>query len=236
MDDQHEEFLQMRRAPMPAAEIAVVAVVAGAGLEEVFRSLGTSFIIPGGQTMNPSCSDIVQAVDLVPSDKVIVLPNNKNIVPSAKQAATVSKKKLMVLPTHSIPQGLAAMLAFNCEMELESNLNEMARAQERVRSIEITKAVRDVKLGQLQMKKGDFIGLIDGKIKVTSDNLTDTVANTLKIAGAEEADIATLYYGDEIESEEARSLGQVLQAIHPNMEVEIVEGGQPHYSYVIALE
>ncbi len=236
MDDQHEEFLQMRRAPMPAAEIAVVAVVAGAGLEDVFRSLGTSFIIPGGQTMNPSCSDIVQAVDLVPSDKVIVLPNNKNVVPSAKQAATVSKKKLMVLPTHSIPQGLAAMLAFNCEMELESNLNEMAKAQEGVRSVEITRAVRDTKLGQLQIKKGDFIGLVDGKIRVAGDNLTETVANTLKIAGAEEADIATFYYGDEIESEEARSLGQVLQAKHPNMEVEIVEGGQPHYSYVIALE
>jgi hypothetical protein len=86
------------------------------------------------------------------------------------------------------------------------------------------------------MKKGDFIGLVDGKIKVAGDNLTETVANTLKIAGAEEADIATLYYGDEIESEEARSLGQVLQAKYPNMEVEIVEGGQPHYSYVIALE
>jgi hypothetical protein len=236
MDDQHKEFLQMRRAPMPAAEIAVVAVVAGEGLGNVFRSLGTTDIILGGQTMNPSCSDILQAVDLVPSDKVIVLPNNKNVIPAAKQAVTVSKKKLMVLPTRSIPQGLAAMLAFNCEMELEPNLDAMAKAQELVRSVEITRAVREAKLGQLQMRKGDFIGLIDGKIKVASDDLTETVANTLKMAGAEEADIATLYYGDEIESEEARSLGQVLQAKYPNMEVEIVEGGQPHYSYVIALE
>jgi DAK2 domain fusion protein YloV len=236
MDDQHEEFLQMRRAPMPAAEIAVVAVVAGSGLEDVFRSLGATAIIPGGQTMNPSCSDILQAVDLVPSDKVIVLPNNKNIVPAARQAATISKKKVKVLPTRSIPQGLAAMLAFNCEMELDSNTNEMAKAQERVKCVEITRAVRDAKLGQVQMKKGDFIGLIDGKIKVSSDDLTQAVANALKIADAEEADIASLYYGDEIEGEEARSLSQALQAQLPDLEVEVIEGGQPHYAYIIAVE
>jgi len=236
MDDQHEEFLEMRRTPIPTAGVAVVSVVAGAGLEDVFRSLGATAIIPGGQTMNPSTEEILQAIELVPSDKVIVLPNNKNVILTAQQAASLSKKKVVVLPTRYVPQGIAALLAFSCEMELESNLSEMARAQQGVKSVEVTKAVREAEMGKLRIKDGEFIGLIDGKIKAVSANLQQAVANALKAAEVEKAEIISLYYGCDVLEEEAKSLGQVLQAQHPHLQVEVIEGGQPHYSYIVSVE
>ncbi len=236
MDDQHEEFLQIRRTPMPASDISVVAVVAGTGLEDVFRSLGTTAIIPGGQTMNPSCSDILQAIDSVPSDKVIVLPNNKNVIPAAKQAATVAKKKVKVLPTRSIPQGLSALVGFNCEMELDWNLKEMSRSQERARAIEVTNAVRDAKVGTLQIKRGDYIGLIDGNIKVASSNLNEAIFNALKAVDAGNAAIASLFYGEQIDGNEATELSRALKEQYPELEIEVLQGGQPHYSYITSIE
>jgi len=236
MDAQHEEFLEMRRAPISANSIAVVSVVVGAGLEDVFRSLGATGIIPGGQTMNPSTQEILRAIESVPSDKVIVLPNNKNVVLTAKQAASLSKKKVVVLPTQSIPQGVAALLVFNCEMELESNLSEMAKAQQRVKSVEVTKAIREAKWGKLRIKAGEFIGLIDGKIKTANANLRQAVTSTLKAAEVKKAEIISLYYGCDIVGEEAKSLGRALQTQHPHLQVEVIEGGQPHYSYIVSVE
>jgi len=236
MDAQHEEFLETRRAPISDNSITVVSVVVGAGLEGVFRSLGASGIIPGGQTMNPSTQEILQAIESVPSDKVIVLPNNKNVVLTAKQAASLSNKKVAVLPTQSVPQGIAALIAFNCEMEMESNLSEMAKAQQRVKSVEVTKAVREAKLGKLRIKAGEFIGLIDGKLKAANANLRQAVTSTLKAAEVKKAEIISLYYGCDIVGEEAESLGRALQAQHPHLQVEVIEGGQPHYSYVVSVE
>jgi len=236
MDDQHEDFLQIRRAPVPASDISVVAVVAGGGLEKVFHSLGTTAVISGGQTMNPSCADILQAIDSVPSDKVIVLPNNKNIIPSAEQAATVTKKKVRVLPTRSIPQGLSALMGFNCEMELDLNLEEMSRAQERVRSIEVTSAIRDTKISTLQIKKGDYIGLIDGNIKVAGSSLDQTIFSTFKAVDADNAEIVSLFYGDQVDDDEAVNLSQALKEQYPQLEIEVVQGGQPHYPYIISIE
>jgi len=186
--------------------------------------------------MNPSTEEILRAIEFVPSDKVIVLPNNKNVVLSAQQASSLSKKKVVVLPTQCVPQGVAALLAFNCEMELESNLREMARARQGVKSVEITKAVREAKLGKLRIKEGEFIGLVDGKIEAASTNLWQVTASTLKVAKVEEAEIITLYYGGDVLEEEAKSLGQTLQTKHPHLQVEIIEGGQPHYSYIISVE
>ena len=236
MDDQHVEFLQMRRAPTPASDISVVAVVAGAGLEKVFRSLGTTAIVSGGQTMNPSCADILQAIDSVPSDKVIVLPNNKNIIPTARQVVTVAKKKVKVLPTRSIPQGLSALVGFNCEMELDVNLRNMSRAQKRVKSIEVTSAVRDARMGTLQIRKEDYIGLIDGNIKVASSSLNEAVFSAFKAVDAGNAEIVSLFYGDRIDGNEAADLSRLLKEQYPELEIEVVRGGQPHYPYIISIE
>ena len=236
MDEQHEEFLQMRRAPVPAAEIAIVSVVCGGGLEDVFCSLGTSAIVPGGQTMNPSTEEIMRAIESVPSDKVIVLPNNKNVILTAQQAAAHSSKKVQVLPTEFIPQGVAALLAFNRERELENNLYEMDRAQKSIKSIEITRAVRKAKIGKNIVDEGQFIGLIDGKLKTANDDLWPAVSSAVKAANVDEAEIITLYYGADIKEEEAENLGQALQSQFPSLPVEIVRGGQPHYHCIISVE
>jgi DAK2 domain fusion protein YloV len=236
MDDQHEEFVQMRRAPVPTANIAVVSVVAGEGLETIFRSLGTTAVVSGGQSMNPSTEEILQAVELVPSDKVIVLPNNKNVVLTAQQAAKLCKKKVNVLPTQTIPQGLAALVAFNCETEMETNLSKMSSAQQNVKSIEITRAVRASKVEELSVQKGEFIGLVDGKIRTACDNLWQSVASTLEAAEPEKAEIVTLYYGADIRAEEAESLGKALGGQFPSLQFEVIQGAQPHYNYIVSME
>ncbi len=236
MDDQHEDFLQMRKSPVPAPCTAVVSVVAGKGLENIFNNLGNTAVVPGGQSMNPSTQEILQAIELVPSDKVIVLPNNKNVILTAQQAVGLSSKRVHVLPTRSIPQGVSALLAFNCERELEANLSEMTEALERVKSIEITKAVRASKAGKLSIKKGDFLGIIDGKITVACDNLWRTVTGTIVAANVDKAEIITLYYGADIKEEEAQSLGKALRDEHPGLQVEVVEGSQPYYSYIASVE
>jgi len=236
MDDQHEEFRQMRRAPLPSSDVSVVAVVAGAGLESVFRSLGAAAIVSGGQTMNPSCADILNAIDSVPSNEVIVLPNNKNVIPAARQAATATRKKVEVLPTRSIPQGLSALVGFNCESGLDVNLKEMMGAQERVRSVEITTAVRDSRIGALRIRKGDHIGLIDGTVKVAGGSLNEAVFSAMQAVDAGEAEIASLFYGDQIDGNEAAGLSRDLGRRYPGLELEVVQGGQPHYSYIISVE
>lgn len=236
MDDQHEDFLQTRRSPVPAPCTAVISVVAGKGLENIFSNLGNTAIVPGGQTMNPSAQEILQAIELVPSDKVIVLPNNKNVILTAQQAAKLSTKSVNVLPTSFIPQGIAALLAFNCEMELEANLFEMNKAVERVKSIEITEAVRASKIGKLSIKKGDYLGIIDGKIRIACANLWGAVTSAIDAAGLEKAEIITLYYGADIKEDEAQSLGKALRDQRPDLQIEVVEGSQPHYSYIISVE
>ena len=236
MDDQHEDFLQIPGAPEPAVGIAIVAVVAGAGLERVFRSLGATAIIPGGQTMNPSCSDILQAIESAPADKVIVLPNNKNVIPAARQAAEAANKMVKVVPTRSIPQGLSALMGFNCEMEMEENITEMSRAQEKVRSIEVTNAVRDARMGKLQIKKGDYIGLVDGNIEVACKSLYQAIFDSLQAVDAGNAGIASLFYGDQISDNEATDLGDSIKNKYPELEIELIQGCQPHYPYIISVE
>ena len=236
MDDQHEDFLQVPSTPEKVDDIAIITVVAGEGLQEAFRSLGATTVIPGGQTMNPSCSDILQAINSVPSDRVIVLPNNKNVIPAAKQAAEAARKTVRVVPTRSIPQGLSTLLGFNCEMELEENLAEMSRAQERVKSIEVTNAVRDARIGTLEIKKGDYISLVDGDMKVACDTLNRAVFSSLEAADAANAGIVTLFYGDEVRDNEAAELGDSIKMKYPELDIELIRGSQPHYSYIISVE
>jgi len=236
MDDQHEDFLQVPDVSGPTDGIAIVAVVAGAGLEEAFRSLGATAIIPGGQTMNPSCSDILQAIDSTPADTVIVLPNNKNVIPAARQAATAAKKTVKVVPTRSIPQGLSALMGFNCDTELETNLAEMSMAQERVSSIEVTSAVRDARIGTVQIQKGDYISLIDGNIKVACKSLDRAIFESLQAIDVKNAGIVSLFYGDQINDDEASDLGESIKEKYPELEIELIQGGQPHYPYIISVE
>jgi len=236
MDDQYIGFIKMQRERMPQADIAMVTVVTGDGFFELLNSLGNIIIVPGGQTMNPSVRELLQAVESAPSDNVIILPNNKNIVSAASQVRSLTSKKVKVVPTRNIPQGIAAFLAFGYDMNLEKNAQAMEKAIKRVKAIEFTRAVRGTRLGDLEIRKGQFIAMLNGEDLIArADKAGDVVLEALGKAGAEKAEIVTIYYGAEIKGAEAQEIAREIRDRYQT-EVEVVYGGQPHYNYIISLE
>jgi DAK2 domain fusion protein YloV len=236
MDEQYRDFLEMQKERMPAVEVAIVAVVAGEGLANVFTSLGASFIVPGGQTMNPSTKDLLQAVEVVASDKVIILPNNQNIVLTAGQVQSLTPKTIEVVPTTTIPQGVAALLAFDYEADMETNAQNMNKARTAVKSIEVTRAVRSTTLGGLDIKKNQAIGFLNGDLVAVGDEPDAVVQKVLERVKLDEVEVITIYFGNDTTSEEAEVVGDALDKQHPNLQVEVVQGGQPHYNYIVSVE
>jgi len=236
MDEQHQDYLEMQKERMPAVEIGIIAVVAGDGLTDVFTSLGVTAIVPGGQTMNPSTQNLLQAVEAVPSDKVIILPNNKNIVPTANQVQSLTKKVIEVVATDTIPQGIAALLAFNGEADLETNAQAMSRAKSSVKSIAVTRAVRAAKLGGLDIKKKQAIGFLEKELVAAGDSTADVLAEVLAKVDLDEAEVVTIYYRGDAERTELEPVTHRIREQHPELEVELVQGGQPHYHYIVSVE
>jgi DAK2 domain fusion protein YloV len=236
MDEQHEDFVAMQRSRMPSVDMAIVAVVPGEGLADVFTSLGAAAIVPGGQTMNPSTKDILQAVESVPSDKVIILPNNKNVVPSAQQVEAVTTKHIKVVPTETIPQGAAALLAFDYEADFDTNARLMAEATTTVTTIEITRATRSTKLNGLAIKKKQAIGLIDGHILGVEDKPSDVLNVLMGRIDLDKKEVITIYFGSDTQKEDANQVAGAVRESHPNLQVEVVNGGQPHYNYIVSAE
>ncbi len=216
--------------------IGVVAVAAGEGLEQVFRSLGATIIVQGGQTMNPSTAEILKAIEQVPSDKVIVLPNNKNILMASEQAAAMSEKEVAVVPTRSIPQGVAALLAMDQQATLDGNVAAMLAASKEVISGEVTWAVRDVELNGIAVREGDAIALLDGELVVDTTSFDEAVHWLLAEANLDDRELVTIYYGQDVDEDEAQALAASLQEAYPDLEFEVVTGGQPHYPYIISIE
>ena len=236
MDEQHQDFLEMQKERMPAVDVATVAVVAGDGLAEVFTSLGVTAIVPGGQTMNPSTKDILQAVKKVASDKVIVLPNNKNVVLTAKQVPKLTEKKVEIVPTHTIPQGVAALLTFDYEADFETNAQLMKEATSKVKTIEITYAVRSAQLNGLKIRKKQSIGLLDGELLAGGNNPSDVLLKILAKLDLKKMEIITIYYGADTQPAEAEQVSASIRDRYPQLQVEVVRGGQPHYSYIVSIE
>jgi len=236
MDEQVQDFLQMRKEKTPAADVALVAVVAGDGLRDVFNSLGVTAIVPGGQTMNPSTKDLLQAVEKASSDKVIILPNNKNIIPAARQVKGLTDKQVEVIPTESIPQGVAAVLSFDYEADFDSNVDIMTRAKTSVRSIEITRAVRSTRLGALDIKKKQPLGFLDGDMVAVGDDPIGVLSQTLSRIDLGRAQVATIYFGADTSLSDAERAAETIREAHPQLQVEVVKGGQPHYDYIISIE
>jgi len=236
MDEQLQDFLEMQKERLPATGMDIIAVVSGDGLADVFRSLGVAAIVPGGQTMNPSTKDLLHAVEGVASDKVIILPNNKNIVLTAEQVQSVTAKSIEVVPTETIPQGVAALLAFDYEAEFETNAQIMREAKSAVKSIEVTRAIRPVRLGGLNIKRKQAIGFLEGDLVVVSDNPTDALTKVLARVNLEEVEVITIYYGADTEMAEAEKVSAGLREQHSQLQVEVVRGGQPHYNYIVSLE
>ena len=236
MDEQHQDFLEMQKERMPAVDTAIIAVVSGDGLTDVFTSLGASAIVPGGQTMNPSTKDLLQAVELVPSDKVIILPNNKNIVATANQVHSLTSKTIGVVPAETIPQGVAALLAFDYEVNLKTNTQIMKKAISAVRTIEITRATRSTRLGELKIKRKQPIGLLDGDLIATGKNNTDVLNQVLAKLDLDKAEVITIYYGADTKTAEAEQISNSIREQHPQSQIEVVQGGQPHWNYIISIE
>jgi len=236
MDEQYQDFLKMQKERMPAVDIAVVAVVSGDGLSDIFISLGVAAIVPGGQTMNPSTKDLLQAVELVVSDKVIILPNNKNVVLTAEQVQSLTTKVIKVVPTETTPQGVAALLAFDYEADLETNAQLMREAKSAIKSIEITRAVRSTQLNGLTIKKKQAIGLLDGDLLAVGNNTIDVLNKMLAKLDLNKAEIITIYYGADTELAEAEQVSNSIREQYSQLQVDVVRGGQPHYNYIVSIE
>jgi len=236
MDEQHQDFLEMQKSRAPVADIEILAVAAGDGLSDVFTSLGVASVIPGGQTMNPSTKDILQAVNNLRSEKVIILPNNKNIIMTAEKVQVLTEKHIHVVPSRTIPQGIAALLAFDYEADFDTNTHIMTKALASIKTVEITRAVRATQFSGFSIKKKQAIGLLDGTIVAVADEPVDVLRSTLAKAGLKKAEVVTLYYGQDTEESEAQQAKEEIASKYPNLQVEVVKGGQPHYNFIGSVE
>lgn len=238
MQAQYRDFITERDLEPAVAshEIGVVAVVAGDGLARVFQSLGVGQIVRGGQTMNPSTQDLLEAAESLPAERVILLPNNGNIILAAEQARALSEKQLAVVPSRSIPQGLAALLAINYQADLETNVDVMASAMEDVETGEVTTATRTATINGVEVAEGQIIGLHDGELKVAGEQVEEIVRALLAEMDAEQREIITLYYGADVGEDDALALAESLQKDWPDQEIEVILGGQPHYHYILSAE
>lgn len=223
-------------AKIEPGQIAVVVVSPGSGLSRIFASLGVAAIVEGGQTMNPSTKDILESFENLPTDKIIILPNNKNIVMAANQAKDVTVKQVAVVPSKTIPQGLSAMLAHDPNGDVQAVAEKMTKSLSSVVTGEITIATRSVEIDGVKVKEGQVIALLDGKLVASAKTVEKGVLDFLKKAKAEKRELITLFYGEDLKSNEANRIADLVREKYPALEVEVQDGGQPHYQFIISVE
>ena len=262
MQDQHEEFLDMHaqagvksevgtvhadagaaavsgrdpNSAVASSRIAVLAVASGPGIVKTFRSMGAAAIIEGGQTMNPSTEDILKMVEAVPQNEVIILPNNGNIIMSARQTESLTKKRVAVVPTDTVPQGISALIAMNYDASLEDNAKAMNSAAKSVQTGELTRAVRDAKVNGIEVKEGQVIGLVNNALVTTGTERDEVAWDLLGRMDAEESELITIYWGGDVTEADAQAFRDRVQDHYADAEVELVYGGQPFYDYIISAE
>ncbi len=241
MQEQYQDFIlskaqQPIRPPVLLGGVGTVVVAPGQGLASVFQSLGASAVVSGGQTMNPSTEELLRAVESTPSDDVIILPNNKNIILAAEQAKALSEKNVEVVPTITVPQGISALLALNYQADLATNVRIMAEAVTSIETAEITTAIRSVQINGISVQEGEVIGLVNGKLRVKGDSPAEVVLKALEEMHAEAREIMTIYFGEAITADEAQELADEIMDRYPEQEVEVIDGGQPHYHYILSAE
>ena len=235
--EQKEEETKEEKAEEPRKEMGFISVSIGAGVNEIFNGLGVDYIIEGGQTMNPSTEDMLNAIDHVNADNIFILPNNKNIVLAANQAASlVEDKKIIVIPTKTIPQGITALINFIPDQSAEENAERMTEELENVKTGQVTYAVRDTVIDDKEIKQGDYMGIGDKSILAVGKDIKSTTEDMVAEMIDEESAIICIYYGEEVTEEDANALGAALEEKYPEVEVEIHFGGQPIYYYVISVE
>ena len=240
MSTQHRRILESigGAEEKPAREngVGVVAVVAGKGLVDIFKALGADAIVEGGQTLNPSTQDMLSAVESVPYSEVILLPNNSNVVMAAKQVSSLTGKTVHLIETHSVPQGVAAVVAFSPDRSAEENVAAMKAEAARVQTIEVTHAVRDTRSNGLRVKKGDVIGLINEKLEFAGTDYAEVVNKALSKLGPDSYELVTVYRGEGASDEELERLESSIRSSYPALEVEVQQGGQQHYPFILSVE
>lgn len=231
------ELAQKTAKAEPKKKYGFVAVSAGDGLDQIFTELGVDNIIKGGQTMNPSTEDVMQAIENVNADTVFVFPNNKNIILAANQAADIEEEKnVVVIPSKTIPQGISAMIGFNEEDDADSNKETMLEAMSAVKSGQVTYAVRDTSIDGKEIKTGDYMGIDDEGIKAVGTDIDAVIDELVKAMADEDSELLSVYYGEDVSDESAAALEEKLTESFPDYEIELHKGGQPVYYYLISLE
>ena len=221
----------------PTKPFGFVSVCAGDGLADLFRDLGVDTVVSGGQTMNPSTDDILKAIETTPAETVFVLPNNKNIIMAAEQAIPISTRKVIVLHTRTIPQGITAMLSFDPDADDETNAIEMEKAAERITTGQITFAARDSDFDGYNIKKGELMALLGGKITFVDTDLEKTVMKLMKQMIKRDSQFVTVIYGEDVTEEQAASIeAQICEKYGDKVEITVINGGQPIYYYIISVE
>lgn len=226
----------LKFAKVSPGEVALVTISPGVGFSRIFASLGAAAIVEGGQTMNPSTQEILAAFEDLPTDQIIILPNNKNILMAANTAAEVSVKQVKVVPSVTVPQGLAAMLRLIPGQKLDEVAEDMGSAIKEIESGEITTAVRDVEIDGINVKEGEIISLHNGKLVGSNKTLKEGCLVFLESAKAEDFELITLFQGENITQEEAQNMMEIIQEVYPDQVVELQYGGQPHYQFILSIE
>lgn len=238
MREQHTDIVgeQPKASKTTKHPYAVVTVAMGSGVSEMLKSLGASAVIEGGQTMNPSTEDIVKAIEEVGAERVLILPNNKNIIMAAEQAAELLEIEAAVVPTKTVPQGMAAVLAFNPEATVEENQKTMTSAFAHVKTGQITHAVRDTSIDGVEIAKDDFMSISEGKIILATKDLDQAAKELLASMIDEDAELLTILYGEDTSEDHAQSLAEWVEETYPDVEVEVYDGKQPLYPYILSVE
>ena len=233
---QKSKGAKLELAKIEPGQIAVVTVSPGPGLSRIFASLGAAAIVEGGQTMNPSTQELLAAFEDLQTDNIIILPNNKNIVMAANQAKNVSDKKVQVVPSRNIPQGLSAMLSLNLDGEVKAIAKKMTKSLKIVQTGEITIGTRGVEIDGVRVKEGQIIALLDGKLIIAAKTIENACLALLERAEAKEYELITFFRGEDLSKEEAARISDVVREVYPEQEIEMQEGGQPHYQFIISIE
>ncbi|HEY4662577.1 MAG TPA: DAK2 domain-containing protein [Candidatus Humimicrobiaceae bacterium] len=240
MEDQRTEAAGKEETTGEKAEErrALIAVVNGAGLEGVFKSIGVDIIVSGGQSMNPSTYDIVKAINSTESSEVIIFPNNKNIILTANQAKKIVKKRsIYIIPTRSIPAGISAILRYNPDADMEENISNMEEAARRTKDGEVTQAVRDANLITVgEIKKGAYIGLSNGKVRIICDNVVDATVDLIRDISDSTEEVITFYTGKDHKPEDIENIKKKIKEYFPNLDIEVHKGEQPLYPYIFSIE
>ena len=229
-----ESDLQL--ADVTEGQVAVVAVSSGPGLAKVLSEMGAGAIIKGGQTMNPSSEDILSAIEGLPTDQIIVLPNNKNVIMAAEQAAKLSDKQVQVVPTRTMPQGIAAMFSLNSNNNLEKTAESMSSALGEIKTAQLTRATRSTTINGIRCLEGQIIALLDDDLVVATEDLSEAALKVLEEAQAEASELITIYWGANLNEQEAQEISHMISKQYSDQEVELVYGGQPHYDLIFSVE